>query len=149
MKLRSNEIPQADTLSTIRQLIEAINQLEVPSTPALIAATGFSERHVQYRLSAARALGLVTPRGKDTALTSKGKRLVSTGVGSAEEKAEFRRAVRACPAVRQIDPELLSKPSVNKKDLADRIMRVSDLSRETALRRADVLSAWHRDLVEG
>ena len=148
MKLRSDEIPQADTLSTIRLLVDAIPKLESPSTKILAEATGFTLRHVQYRLSAARALGLVTSKDKGLSLTARGTRLNATAIGSAEEKAELRRPVRACPAVKQIDPDLLSRKSIDKKELADRILRVSDLSRETAIRRADVLNAWHRDLTE-
>jgi DNA-binding Lrp family transcriptional regulator len=146
MKLRSIDIPQADTLATVRQVVDALSHYDNPPAKVLAEALEIHERHVRYRLAAARALGLLTAKEEGTALTARATRLLGTEPGSTEEKKELRRAVSACPAVQEIDPELLKRPSVDVKALAHRIMRLSGLSQATAERRAIVLRAWHRDL---
>lgn len=143
MKLRPVDIPQADTLSTVRRLVDAVNRFADAPVKELAEATGFSERHVRYRLATARALGLMT--ANRASLTTRGARLAKTEPGSADEKTELRRAIVACPAVQQIAPDLLTANLIEIKPLAARIVRLSGLSPATAERRAVVLRAWHRD----
>lgn len=148
MTLRSIDIPQADSLARIRDVVAAVVKYDNPTVKLLCEATGFHERHVRYRLDAARALGLLVAKDKGTAATKRGLRLLATATGSEDERRDFTRAVNACPAVQQIAPDLLSKPVVDIKDLTVRIARASGLSPATAARRAVALRAWHRDLIK-
>jgi hypothetical protein len=111
----------------------------------LAEKTSFSERHVRYRLQAARILGFLKPEGEPE-LTPRSKRLLATDAGSPEEKKQLRNDVSDCPAVQLIAPNLLALPEVDVKKIGDRIARLSGLSPATAERRAVVLRSWHRQL---
>lgn len=148
MKLRSIDIPQADSLARIREVVAAVAKYDNPTVKVLGEETAFHERHVRYRLDAARALGLIVAKDKGTAVAAKGLQLLATATGSEDERQVLRRAVRSCPAVRAIAPDLLSKTVVDLNDLTARIVRCSDLSPSTAARRAVALRAWHRDLTK-
>jgi hypothetical protein len=145
VKLKTSDVPQADSLPLVRRVLEAIAVSPGGAVKDLAERTGFSERHVRYRLQAARILGLLAPDG-GAELTPRAKRLLATAAGSPQEKKQLRSAVSDCDAVRLIAPNLLSLPDVDAKKLADEISRLSGLSPATAERRAVVLRSWHRDL---
>ena len=112
----------------------------------LARATGFSERHVRYRLQAARILGFVGEDDQTLVLTPTGRDLLRTAEGSAEEKEHFRRAVGSCSIIRELAPNLLVGPEINLEMTAKRIAVRSGLSQATADRRAVVLRAWQKFL---
>ncbi len=118
-----------------------------PGTAAkdLAEITKFSERHVRYRLQAARILGFLHADGEPK-LTARAQRLLATAAGSPEEKKHLANAVNECAAVRSIAPNLLDSDDVDIKELGERIARLSGLSQATAERRAVVLRSWRRDL---
>ena len=76
VKLRSIDIPQADSLALIREVVAAVAKYDNPTVKMLSEETAFHERHVRYRLDAARALGLIVAKEKGTALAAKGLRLL-------------------------------------------------------------------------
>jgi len=143
VRLEPIDIPQADTLSTVRTVVEAVVRMAGAPVKAIAGDIGVHERHVRYRLAAARALDLLTDSNE---VTKKGTRLLATSPGSDAETKEWRRVITSSRAVQAIDPDLLSRPTVDVKAIADKIVRISGLSRATAERRAVVLRAWHRDL---
>jgi hypothetical protein len=145
VKLKTSDVPQADSLPLVRRVLEAIAVSPSLAVKDLAERTGFSERHVRYRIQAARILGFVDADGEPK-LTARAKRLLATEIGSPQEKKELARAVSDCEAVRMIASDLLALPEVDVKKLADRITRLSGLSHATAERRAVVLRSWHRDL---
>lgn len=144
MKLKTIDVPQADSLALVRRLLEVIRQSPSTAAKDLAELSRFSERHVRYRTQAARILGFLAAGTFD--LTSRAERLLATDVGSSEEKNELRQAVSRCPSVRQIAPDLLSLPEVDVTKLAKKIAVLSGLSPATAERRAVALRSWHRDL---
>ena len=141
--LKTVDVPQADSLPTIRRVVEAL--ADGDSTNAqLKEKTGFSHRHIQYRFQAARVLGFVKP---DHLLTEKGQRLIKTSPGSEDELQEWRTAVENSAVVRAVIPDLLNRShSIDKDKLAKRLMILTGLSEATAKRRARVLKAWARQL---
>ena len=145
MKLKTSDVPQADSLGLVRRLLETIATSPSTAVKDLAERTKFSERHVRYRMQAARILGFLPSEG-EPALTSRAKRLLATDAGSPEEKKQLVGAVNECPAVRLIAPNLLDSDQVDVKKLMERISRLSGLSPATAERRAVVLRSWHRDL---
>ena len=145
MKLKTADVPQADSLALVRRLLEAIAVSPSTAVRDLAEKTMFSERHVRYRLQAARILGFLKPEGEPE-LTPRAKRLLTTDVGSPEEKKQLASAVSDCPSVQLIAPNLLALPEVDVKKIGDRIARLSGLAPATAERRAVVLRSWHRDL---
>lgn len=148
--MKTIDVPQADSLPLIRRLVDAVCQTEMGRSKQLAAATAFSERHVRYRLAAARILGFVTiGEGRSAEATPSGHRLSSTMPGSIEERAEFERAIAGSETIRAITPSLLSLADFDVAKVAQRISRLSGLAPSTARRRATALRAWRRDLRKG
>jgi len=144
--IRTIDVPQADALATVRQVIEALSASSVVSTSTLVEKTGFSDRHVRYRVATARVLELITDGDKGPTLTVRGRKLLRTRVGSASEKQQLRKAVENCRIVREIVPDLFSASRFNFDEIAKKIMARVGLSKATAERRAQVLRAWRRQL---
>jgi hypothetical protein len=145
VRLKTSDVPQADSLALVRRVLEAVAVSPSTVVKDLAEKTTFSERHVRYRLQAARILGWLKPEGEPE-LTTRAKRLLKTEVGSPEEKKQLASAVRDCSSVQIIAPNLLALPEVDVKKVGERITRLSGLSPATAERRAVVLRSWHRDL---
>ena len=127
MKLKTADVPQADSLALVRRLLEVIAVSPSTAVKDLAEKTTFSERHVRYRLQAARILGFLKPEGEPE-LTPRSKRLLTTEAGSLEEKKQLASAVNDCAAVQLIAPNLLALPEVDVKKLGDRIRRLSGLA---------------------
>jgi hypothetical protein len=144
MKLKTSDVPQADSLATVRRLLEVIRVSPSLAVKDLAQRSGFSERHVRYRAQAARILGFLAPNS--FSLTPRAERLLATTIGAPEERREFRSAVSRCAAVREIEPSLLSLVEVDVGKLTKKISALSGLSHATAERRAVVLRSWHRTL---
>jgi hypothetical protein len=145
--LNSADVPLADSLPLFRAVIAAVAQSRVYSVKHLAELTGFSGRHVRYRLATARILGLLTATtDRCFVLSPAGRALLKTEPGSEGEKTAFRRAVARCPIVQEVAPDLLASPRVDIKLLGERISLASGLGAATAERRAVVLRAWQRDL---
>jgi hypothetical protein len=145
MTIQTIDVPQADSLDTVRRVVAAVERLRSTSAKLLAADTGYSERHIRYRLATARTLGLVG-RDADGSVTRRGGRLLKCDPGGPNERRELRRAIKECAAVQAVAPGLLDMATVDVGSLAARISAVTGLSPATATRRAVVLRAWHRDL---
>src|SRR3984957_14679653 len=83
VKLKTSDVPQADSLALVRRLLEAVAVSPSTAVKDLAEKTTFSERHVRYRLQAARVLGFLKPEGEPE-LTSRAKRLLATAGGTPE-----------------------------------------------------------------
>lgn len=142
-QLNSVDVPQADNLARVRELVEAANQVGL-SKKALTGYTGFSERHVRYRFEAARLLGLLD---RDAGVTARGLELIGTTAGSREERALFRRSIARTQVVRTVAPDLLKGAEPDLEKLTRAIGQASQLSDSTAGRRARVLRSWRRQVV--
>jgi transposase-like protein len=145
VKLKTSDVPQADSLALVRRVLEAIAASPNAPVKELAECTGFSERHIRYRTQAARVLGFLPSEGEHV-VTPRAKRLLATEPESPEEKKQLVAAVKECESVKLIAPNLLDLDTVDVKKLGERIARLSGLSPATAERRAVVLRSWHRDL---
>lgn len=145
MKLKTSDVPQADSLALVRRVLEAVAVSPSVAAKDLAEITKFSERHIRYRLQAARILGFLHSE-VDPKLTPRAKRLLATEAGSPEEKKQLASAVNDCAPIQMIAPSLLTSAELDVKKIADRITRLSGLSLATAERRAGGLRSWHRDL---
>jgi hypothetical protein len=141
-QVRSLDVPQADSLPLVRRVIEAVDSHGC-RVATIACKTGFSERHVRYRLQAARILGLLSD---DLSLTANGHRLLGTSTGSIDEIEILRQCVRRNKILLILAPGLLSEESLNIARASNRIESLARLSTATAERRAVVLRAWHRQL---
>lgn len=144
--LSSQEIPQADSLSSVRRVLEAVaNGLRAKEQ--ISTRTGISRRHVEYALLAARSLGwLDGPDGLQ--VTQAGLELLATEAGSREERVHQKRALVASEIVRRVAPDLLDPRAPSKETIARRILRATaGLGQKTAMRRAQTLVAWRTQVL--
>ena len=146
-RLESTAVPQADDLDKVRIVVDAIAK-GVTDAIALAEHTGFSLRHVEYRLRAARSLGLVATAASTMGaeLTAEGRTLLATGRGSEEERLVYRTALAHCLAVEALAPDLFDLTPPSRDELASRIVASTAMAESTALRRASTLLSWRRRL---
>lgn len=143
-KFSSADIPQAENLSFIRATISAVRN-GAKNEQEICKATGFSGRHVRYRLRAARSLQLVDENHNPTA---RALDLLATDPGSTQELRSWRQIVESAPCVRAFAPQLLSSGEIGLQQITARLMRDTGLSQATADRRARVLASWRRQLAK-
>jgi hypothetical protein len=141
-RLKTSDIPQAENLLEIRELVSALTEVGT-ETEALAEHTGFSDRHVCYRLHAAKVLGLVDGARRITAL---GSRLLGSPPGSQDERTALCLAVGNCRAVRRVVPDLLESAEFDQNAVAEKLKELAGLSASTAQRRAHILAAWREQL---
>ena len=117
--LTAVDVPQADNLRTVRAVSDAVALGS--TTPEDVAlATGYSIRHVHYRMHAGRVLGLVIVAGRSLiGPTDEAYALLDTEPESAEELDLFEQAIKASPIMKVLAPDLLGKKEVSRSDLTD------------------------------
>lgn len=139
------DVPQADSLKLVRDVLESLASGDaIPSD--IVATTGFSLRHVQYRLHAARILGLAQFHKNFANITSRGIELVRTPKDSPQERLAFERAIKESTIVANLAPNLLGERGPSLANLARRIEKKTGLSHSTSLRRAGTLLSWRRTI---
>ncbi|WP_438025808.1 STAS-like domain-containing protein [Sorangium sp. So ce233] len=142
----SVDVPQADDLANVRRVVEVVTDGPFP-VEDIVTETGFSIRHVHYRLNAARVLGLVRLIAGIALITNTGVRLVETTTGSEKERELLREAVASSTVLQRLAPRLLSSRPPDLIDITNRIMRLAKLSPSTAARRAGCLLSWRKQLL--
>jgi outer membrane biosynthesis protein TonB len=139
--LTSIEIPQADSLENVRRVVEAIAS-GASSRKEIADKTDISVRHIDYAIHAAKSLGFLAVTDA-LSMTGSGTALAATGRGSAEEREQFRAAIKANEVIGMLAADLLDDGAPSKATLTGRIQQACpDLSEATAARRAQTLLAW-------
>ena len=139
--LTSIEIPQADSLENVRRVVEAIAS-GASSRKEISEKTDISVRHIDYAIHAAKSLGFLAATDA-ISITDTGRALAATARGSAEEREQFRAAIKVNEVVSMLAPDLLDDAAPAKSALTARIQDACpDLSEATAARRAQTLLAW-------
>jgi hypothetical protein len=141
------DVPQADSLPLVRDVVDALAAGD--TTPGDVAVTtGFSLRHVHYRLHAARVLGLAKVVRNLASLTPRGIDLSRVPKGMEDERKAFEAAILASPIMKAIAPDLLGPREPELSKLTQRLERKTGLSPATARRRASALISWRRSLLQ-
>lgn len=146
LQVKSSEVPQANSLDRLRQLVEAVRRGSTQKRE-IQAATGLSSRHADYYGQAARTLGWVDRDGESYSLAQGATALLGTRPGSDEERDAFVRAIEACEIVQALAPDLLADPGPTEDELTRRIQAATDLAQKTARRRAQALLTWRARVV--
>lgn len=144
--MRTLDVPQANDLDSVRAVVRAVT-LGADDLDAVCDFTTYSRRHAQYRLHAARILGLVRLEGDNVSVTPLGERLVEARPHTDAERALFYKAVQGSAVLSVLAPELLSRAPPTVETLADRLFQEAGLGRNTALRRAGGLLSWRRRIL--
>ncbi len=144
-RLRPIDVPQSDSLATIRAIVLARKQCGTADARSIGETSSVSQRHVNYRLQAARILNLVDA---DNSLTKKGSSLLATKEGSPAERSILVGAIENCRVVSALFPDLVAGSTFDVDKAASKIRAATGMSYSTAHRRARVLRSWKRQLVE-
>ena len=137
------DIPQANALDTVRRVIKVV-AIGATSTESVADFTQFSSRHANYRIHAARILGLLHAEGDRLSITPRGERLLETEPYSSKERSLFFAAIESSAVIQILAPDLLTLCPPTRDELAERLFSNSKLSRETADRRANGLLTWRK-----
>jgi hypothetical protein len=144
-RIDSQDIPQADNLKSIRQIVDAIGA-GASSAEQVEQQTQIAPRHVSYGLHAARILGWVEQRG-GFVVTVLGAELRRTSAGGEEERACFRKSFKQSPILQALAPELLAPQPPSREALTKHIETLSGLAQATADRRAQALLSWRNQMM--
>jgi hypothetical protein len=140
------DIPQAEDLRKVRAVLHAVRQ--GAATPAAVAAhTGYSDRHVAYRLHAARLLTLIAWEDQSVRLREAGERLLSAEPDTAAERVAWSQAIERSRVVQRLAPDLLAPMAPAVEVLAERLLAAAQLSASTATRRARCLLRWRAQIL--
>lgn len=142
---RTLDVPQADRMSNIRQLVAAVRD-GIEHAGMLLELLNVDRRHFLYYRQAAVILGVIEFNARGGVLvTSLGQRLLATSEGSREERQVFGEAVGLARALRPFASFFAGEP-LDLATLTRRLEVLTGLSRTTAERRAHTLIKWRRYL---
>ena len=139
--MRTLDVPQANDLATVRAVVYAVRKGNL-SREQLAEFTGFSKRHVRYRVHAARVLGLIDLESDLASITPLGGRLLAARVKSDEARQVWRDAIERSPILQVLAPDLLAQRGPDAETLTERICAATGASASTARRRASGLLRW-------
>lgn len=138
---RSGDVPQADRLETVRQLVAAIHR-GIEQGAAMLELLTLDARHFAYYRQAALILGLLefTQRGA-TRITPLGQRILAAAERSTDERRLFAEAIQSARALKPF-ASFFAGEDVAPAELARRLVAMTGLSQSTAERRAHTLVRW-------
>lgn len=144
---RTLDVPQANRLSNVRQLVAAVRD-GIEHAATLYELLGVDYRHYLYYRQAALILGVVEFDARGLLrVTSFGQRLLATADGSRDERQVFAEAIAVARALRPF-ASFFAGEAVEPTELARRLCVLTGLSPTTAERRAQTLIKW-RKYVQG
>ena len=140
---RTLDVPQADRLGNVRQLVAAIRD-GIDHAATLLELLDVDHRHFLYYRQAAVILGVVefNARG-ELCVTSFGQRLLASAEGSPDERLVFADAIAQARALRPFASFFAGEP-LDLPTLTRRLEVLTGLSHSTAERRAHTLIKWRR-----
>jgi len=140
----TRDLPQASSLSKVREFVAAIAAGHDRDLRDAGMAAGLSPRHASYYgLSATITLALAATEGGRLRVTALGRGLLSTRIGSLAERDAFRRAIADSTSITSIAPDLVEPAGPTVEALTQRMIHAG-LSSNTARRRASTLLSWRR-----
>lgn len=140
---RTSDVPQADRLGNVRQLVAAIRD-GIEHAGTLLELLDVDHRHFRYYRQAAVILGVVefTARG-ELSVTSLGQRLLASVEGSREERQVFGEAIGMARGLRPFG-SFFAGEALDLRTVTHRLEVLTGLSHTTAQRRAHTLIKWRR-----
>lgn len=139
--MKATDIPQADSLSRVRELVQAVH-FGAADAQRLQKVMTLHPRHVGYHLHAARILNWLDRQEENIAITDDGEVLLATEVGSDAERAVFRRSIEQSSSIQAVAADLLGDEPPEQGVLCQRIEEVAGIAPATARRRASTLLRW-------
>ncbi|MHB8382941.1 MAG: DUF7226 domain-containing protein [Candidatus Binataceae bacterium] len=144
MKVPSVDIPQADTLDLIVEILATAWKGGNQRASLVAAELGIVPRQVTYYRQAARILGLANLKDGVLTLTAAGEELMSA-TGVAERHALLRGAVLKTPLIESLLRDRRAE-ELSTHGVEQYIRRKTSLSGATIPRRAHTLLSWLRHI---
>lgn len=144
--MRTLDVPQANDLDTVRAVVRAVSRGAL-DWQQVAHFTDYSRRHAEYRLHAARVLGLLAAEGDEYRVTTLGERLLEAERNTDVERAVYYDAIQRSPVLQVLAPDLVAPRGPELETLTQRIIEETDLGRATAERRAGGLLSWRRQVL--
>ena len=144
--LFSGDIPQADNLDTVREIVEAVKN-GFYTHQEICSVTDYSLRHVQYKISSAIILGFIE-KTEVIKLTQKGKLWLLKDKYSSAESKFLKQTIEKTKVYQLIGQDLFTSKRPDRTILTKRIMDHANLSESTARRRASTLIAWSNKILQ-
>lgn len=145
-KILSIDVPQAESFESIRSVLAAVKR-GCNNNAEIANLVGMSQRHVNYRLAAAKILGCLESDG--LVLTASGDTWLRRNQGTVEELEFLRALVEATRIYKSVVPDLFEFPRLSRASIAKRIEESTGMSASTADRRAVTLTTWAEKLSQG
>lgn len=142
----TTEIPQANSLANVRRAAWAVSQ-GADTGPHVARLASLPIRAAGYALSAARILGFIEAGSETVSVTQRGDELLKTPEGSDSEAALFFTAIRNCAPLSLVVGDLF-EPDLTQVEIARRLEDGTPLSGSTAMRRAQSLTSWRRQILD-
>lgn len=139
--MKATDIPQADSLSRVRELVQAV-QFGAADAQRLQKVMTLHPRHVGYHLHAARILNWLDRSDDAIRLTDAGEALLRTEVGGDAEREVFRASIEQSTSIGAVAGDLLDESPPEQAVLCQRIQDVAGIAPATARRRASTLLRW-------
>ena len=139
--MKAVDIPQADSLSRVRELVQSV-KFGAIDVARLQRVMTLHPRHVGYHLHAARILNWLDKSSGTWALTKTGDALLATIAGSQEERSIFRQSIETSDFLKVVAPNLFGEEEPAQDLLSVRIQEVAQIAPATARRRASTLLRW-------
>ena len=139
--MKAVDIPQADSLSRVRELVQSV-QFGAVDVARLQRVMTLHPRHVGYHLHAARILNWLIKDGDEWSVTGTGLALLQTLAGSQEERTIFRQSIEASGFLKVVAPNLFAEEEPAQDLLSVKIQEIAQIAPATARRRASTLLRW-------
>jgi hypothetical protein len=138
---RTVDVPQADRLENVRQLIAAAKE-GIQHSATLRELLGVDERHFAYYRRAATILGLLVDEEDGTlVLTERARVLLGTKERSNEERRLFHEAIIGARGLKPFQ-SFFEGDEISFEEISHRLGQLTGLSKTTADRRAQTLMRW-------
>ena len=144
---QTEDIPQADSLASLRDVVQAVAAGAV-TTPEIEAAARLTHRQARYYLLAARTLGWLELGPARPLLTAAGKVLLALKPGGLDESDAIAAAINSSPVLEASVGRYLHEEKVDRAVLVGRLLASTELSLTTARRRAASLVGWRFQLLD-
>ena len=145
-RIRTENIPQANSLESLRAVVEAVAN-GAYTTSDIEAAAELSRRHVRYYLLAAQTLGWIELGSVRPFLTDKGRNLLTLEAVSLDESDAIAFAILESDILKTAVGSFLTEVNTNRSKITERLLASTNLSRATAERRASCLIRWRAQLL--
>lgn len=146
MTIATSDIPQADVIWHVARVAEALARGKTTAEEIGAYLGAKVPRQGHYYIRAARILGFVEDTVQDGAVRLSPYGKAFARYSRQHQRQALRHRLTVCEPSRSVIAALIAAGGLDAAGIARVIQRLAPLSESTALRRAQTMIAWLRDL---